>query len=68
MRFMMLLKADSVTEAGVLPGREDGLPGTGRAPEIELRQMFELTDFADVPPVITELDKTLQAVRERGKK
>jgi hypothetical protein len=144
-RFMMLLKADSVTEAGVLPGRKDleimgkyneelikagvlvdaaglqpsskgakvvykqgkpqvtdgpftetkelvagywiiqvkskeeavewakrvpwdRLPGTGRAPEIELRQMFELSDFPDVPPAITEMDKTLKAGHERGRK
>ena len=140
MRFMMLLKADKTTEAGVLPTREDlevmgkyneelvkagvmldgaglqpsskgakvtfqngkaqvtdgpfaetkeliagywmiqvkskeeaiewakrvpfaKLPSNGRAPEIELRQMFEIEDFADVPPAVAELDKSFQARR-----
>ncbi len=35
----------------------DRLPGNGRAPEIELRQLFEIEDFADVPPAVAELDK-----------
>jgi hypothetical protein len=137
MRFMMLLKADARTEAGVLPTREglevmgkyneellkagamldgaglqpsskgakvvfrdgrayvtDGpfaetkeliagywiiqakskeeaiewakrvpfeyLPNSGRAPEIELRQMFELSDFADVPAEVTKLEESLK--------
>ena len=140
MRFMMLLKADRTTEAGVLPTREDlevmgkyneemvkagvmldgaglqpsskgakvrfqdgkaqvtdgpfaetkeliagywmiqvkskeeaiewakrvpfdHLPGSGRVPEIELRQMFEITDFPDVPPAVAEMDATFQAGR-----
>ena len=138
MRFMMLLKADKTTEAGVLPTREDlevmgkyneelvkagvmldgaglqpsskgakvtfengkprvtdgpfaetkeliagywmiqvkskeeaiewakrapfaKLPSNGRAPEIELRQMFEIEDFADVPPAVAEMDKSFKA-------
>ena len=138
MRFMMLLKADKTTEAGVLPTREDlevmgkyneelvkagvmldgaglqpsskgakvtfqngkaqvtdgpfaetkeliagywmiqvkskeeaiewakrapftMLPGNGRAPEIELRQMFEIEDFADVPPAVAEMDESFKA-------
>jgi hypothetical protein len=140
MRFMMLLKADKTTEAGVLPTREDleimgkyngelvkagvlldgaglqpsskgakvtfqngkaqvtdgpfaetkeliagywmiqvkskeeaiewakrapfgQLPSSGRAPEIELRQMFEIEDFADVPPAVAEMDKSFKARR-----
>ena len=140
MRFMMLLKADKTTEAGVLPTREDleimgkyngelvkagvlldgaglqpsskgakvtfqngkaqvtdgpfaetkeliagywmiqvkskeeaiewakrapfgQLPSSGRAPEIELRQMFEIEDFADVPPAVAEMDKSFKAGR-----
>ena len=140
MRFMMLLKADKTTEAGVLPTREDleimgkyngelvkagvlldgaglqpslkgakvtfqngkaqvtdgpfaetkeliagywmiqvkskeeaiewakrapftMLPSNGRAPEIELRQMFEIEDFADVPPAVAEMDESFKARR-----
>ena len=37
------------------------LPSNGRAPEIELRQMFEIEDFADVPPAVAELDKSFKA-------
>ncbi len=39
------------------------LPSNGRAPEIELRQMFEIEDFADVPPAVAELDKSFKARR-----
>ena len=140
MRFMMLLKADKTTEAGILPTREDldamgrynetlvkagvlldgaglqpsskgarvtfqngkaqvtdgpfaetkeliagywmikvnskeeaiewakqvplaQLPGNDRAPEIELRQMFEVTDFPDVPANVAELDAAFSASR-----
>jgi hypothetical protein len=34
------------------------LPGDGRAPEIELRQMFELEDFPDVPPEVAKQEKS----------
>lgn len=30
----------------------DRMPGEGRIPEIELRQMFETSDFPDVPPEV----------------
>ncbi len=137
MRFMMLLKADKKTEAGVLPTREDlenmgryneelmkagvlldaaglqpslkgarvtfhdgkpqvtdgpfaetkeliagywmiqvkskeeaiewakrvpfdRLPQDGRAPEIELRQMFEISDFADVPPGVAKMEESFK--------
>ena len=140
MRFMMLLKADTITEAGVLPTREDlevmgkyneelvkagvlldgaglhptskgarvtfpggkpqvtdgpfaetkeliagywmiqvkskeeaiewakrvpfdRLPSNGRTPEIELRQMFEITDFPDVPPAVAEMEQSFNAGR-----
>jgi hypothetical protein len=39
------------------------LPHNGRAPEIELRQMFELEDFPDVPPAVAELEGTLKSGR-----
>lgn len=135
MRFMMLLKADKTTEAGVLPSQKDfeamgkyneelvkagvlldaaglqpsskgakvtfqggkpqvtdgpfaetkeliagywmikvkskgeaiewakrvpvaQLPSNGRTPEIELRQMFELEDFPDVPPDVAKLERS----------
>jgi hypothetical protein len=41
------------------------LPGNGRAPEIELRQMFELTDFPDVPPAVAEMEESFQPARTR---
>jgi hypothetical protein len=41
----------------------DRLPSNGRIPEIELRQMFEITDFPDVPPAVAELEETFKAVR-----
>ena len=39
------------------------LPGNDRAPEIELRQMFEVTDFPDVPANVAELDAAFSASR-----
>ncbi|MEO8070996.1 MAG: YciI family protein [Acidobacteriota bacterium] len=39
------------------------LPGNGRTPEIELRQMYELEDFPDVPPAVAELEKSFNAGR-----
>src|SRR2546428_4816368 len=138
MRFMMLLKADKITEAGVLPTHKDledmgsyneelvkagvlidgaglqpsskggrvtfrggkpqvtdgpvaetkellagywiiqvkskeeaiewarrvplgPLPGSDRVPEIELRQMFELEDFPDVPPAVAEMEQSFKS-------
>jgi hypothetical protein len=64
MRFMMLIKANQESEAGVLPSRElvaameDAIEwamrvpdpmGEGKEAEIEIRQVFEATDF---PPDI----------------
>ena len=39
------------------------LPSNGRAPEIELRQMFEITDFPDVPPEVAEMEKSFKGGR-----
>jgi len=39
------------------------LPQNDGTPEIELRQMFEITDFPDVPPDVAELDETFKAGR-----
>jgi hypothetical protein len=140
MRFMMLLKADKITEAGVLPTEKDlevmgkyneelvkagvmldgaglqpsskgarvtfpggkpqvtdgpfaetkellagywiiqvkskeeaiewakrvplgPLPGSDRVPEIELRQMFELEDFPNVPPAVAEMEQSFKSGR-----
>ena len=41
----------------------DRLPRSGRAPEIELRQMFEITDFPDVPPEVAKMEETFKAGR-----
>jgi hypothetical protein len=41
----------------------DRLPSNGRAPEIELRQLFELSDFPDVPPEVAKLEESLKASR-----
>ena len=37
------------------------LPHTGHAPEVEIRQMFEISDFPDVPPEVAKLDESLKA-------
>ena len=39
------------------------LPSEGRAPEIELRQMFEVEDFADAPPEVVEMERSFKATR-----
>jgi hypothetical protein len=44
----------------------DRLPSNGRTAEIELRQMFEITDFADVPPAVAELEESFKASRGKS--
>jgi len=44
----------------------DHLPSSGRAPEIELRQMFEITDFADMPPAVAEMQESFKASRGKS--
>ena len=39
------------------------LPSEGRAPEIELRQMFEIEDFAAAPPQVVEMERSFKATR-----
>jgi hypothetical protein len=41
----------------------DRLPHSGRQPEIELRQMFELEDFSDVPPEVARLEESFNTGR-----
>lgn len=42
------------------------LPTSGRVPEVEIRQFFELSDFPEVPPAVAELERRFEA--ERGQK
>jgi hypothetical protein len=39
------------------------LPASDRVPEIELRQMFELEDFPDVPPAVAEMEQSFKSGR-----
>jgi hypothetical protein len=39
------------------------LPGEGRAPEIELRQLFEMSDFPDVPAEVVEMAAKFESSR-----
>jgi hypothetical protein len=41
----------------------DHLPNVGRAPEIEIRQMFEVTDFPEATPEIVEQETSFNAAR-----
>ena len=41
----------------------DRLPSDGRTPEIEIRQMFEVTDFPDAPPEVVELEQSFKSGR-----
>jgi hypothetical protein len=41
----------------------DHVPGNDRIPEIELRQMFELADFPDVPADVAEMEKAFPSQR-----
>jgi hypothetical protein len=47
-------KEEAIEWAKKVPFKQ--LPGEGRAPEIELRQLFELSDFPDLPPEVAELE------------
>ncbi len=39
------------------------LPSHGRVPELELRQVFEISDFADVPPAVAEMEESFKGGR-----
>jgi len=41
------------------------LPDAGDGPEIELRQMFELEDFPEVPPAVAEMEKSFASSKDR---
>ena len=51
-------KAEAIEWAKRIPFAQ--LPSMGRAPEVEIRQVFELEDFADVPPAVAELEKNFK--------
>jgi hypothetical protein len=51
-------KAEAIEWAKRIPFAH--LPHAGRAPEVEIRQVFELEDFADVPPAVAELEKNFK--------
>ena len=51
-------KAEAIEWAKRIPF--DQLPRVGRVPEVEIRQVFELEDFADVPPAVAEMRKNFK--------
>ena len=55
-------KAEAVEWARRVP--VGTIPGAGRDPEIEVRQMFELSDFPDLPPQVEELEKNFPSLRD----
>jgi hypothetical protein len=57
-------KAEAIDWARRVPFAQ--LPSNGRVPEIELRQLFEITDFPDVPPEVAEMEQTFKAGRGGG--
>jgi hypothetical protein len=40
------------------------LPSDGRVPEIELRQMFELADFPDIPPEVARMEENFPSQKK----
>jgi hypothetical protein len=54
-------KAEAIAWAKRVPF--DHLPNVGRAPEIEIRQMFEVTDFPEATPEIVERETSFNAAR-----
>jgi hypothetical protein len=45
----------------------DRIPNNGRVAEIELRQMFEIEDFQDVPESISKMEQGFRASREKSR-
>jgi hypothetical protein len=54
-------KEDAIEWAKRVPFAQ--LPHDGRVAEIELRQVFEVSDFPDVPPEVAEMEKSFNAGR-----
>ena len=46
----------------------DQLPHNGRVAEIELRQMFELSDFPDIPPEVVAMEENWPSNRPAQEK
>jgi len=70
MRFMVMVKADKNTEAGVLKSKEEAIEWVKRCPnplpdseaEIEIRQVFEAEDFGPaLTPELREAEERLRA-------
>ena len=59
-------KAEAIEWAKRVPFQM--LPDSGDGPEIEIRQMFELEDFPDVPADVAELEKKFMSGRPAEKK
>ena len=54
-------KEEAIAWASRVPVKQ--LPGSDRVPEIELRQMFEITDFPDVPASVAEAEASFSSNR-----
>ena len=54
-------KAEAIEWARRVPFNQ--LPHNGRVAEIELRQMFELADFEDVPPDVARMEESFKGGR-----
>jgi hypothetical protein len=59
-------KAEAIEWAKRIPFSH--LPSAGRAPEIEVRQFFELEDFPDVPAAVAELEDRFKSGGVRSPK
>jgi len=51
-------KQEAIEWAKKIPFKQ--LPNQGRAPEVEIRQFYELEDFQDVPPQVAEAEKAFR--------
>jgi hypothetical protein len=52
-------KADAIAWARRVPFAK--LPHDGRTAEIELRQVYDISDFADVPPSVVEMEQKFRS-------
>ena len=56
-------KAEAIEWAKRIPFEH--LPHDARAPEVEIRQMFELTDFPDIPADVAEMERSFASNRTK---
>ena len=54
-------KAEAIEWAKKIPSAH--LPSNGRVPEVELRQLFEVTDFPEAPAEVVEMETNFKAGR-----